>query len=70
MIITPELCPLNYDLQEGAELLESSGGLEKTRGQTAAVKGMVKESKTTSPCKPTVIRDNTMVNTAQVRILL
>ena len=36
--------------------------------QTADVaKETEEESKTTSPCKPAVIRDNTMVTTAQVR---
>ena len=49
-------------LQEGKELLGDEE-LEKTRGQTEALK----EAINTSPEKPHIPRDNTMVVTAQVR---
>ena len=49
-------------LQEGKELLGDEA-LEKTRGQTEALK----ETINTSPEKPHIPRDNTMVVTAQAR---
>ena len=50
-------------LQEGKELLGDEA-LEKTRAQTEAVKEATAEQ--SSPQKPSVPRDNTMVVTAQV----
>ena len=49
-------------LQEGKELLGDEE-LEKTRSQTEAVKEVIEKS---SPEKPHIPRDNTMVVTAQV----
>ena len=56
--------PCLYHSQEGKELLGDEE-LEKTRGQTEALKEAVQ---TSSPQKPHVPRDNTMVATAQVNI--
>ena len=50
-------------LQEGKELLGDEA-LEKTRAQTEALKEATTEE--SSPQKPSVPRDNTMVVTAQV----
>ena len=53
MYMCSQAIMLTFDLQDG---------------QTADVaKETEEESKTTTPCKPAVIRDNTMVTTAQVR---
>ena len=51
-------------MQEGKELLGDEV-LEKTRGQTEALKEI--EAEEPSPEKPHIPRDNTMVVTAQVR---